>query len=427
MTSLPHSQDPHRAYSVSQIWPQDAALRVLEWTFLLFTLLVAAYAFSLLRPLESLSWYLIYLVALGLFVLKYGPFLSSLWRSAPLLLWPLLALLSFFWSDNPPQTLRSAVQLSMTVLIGAYIGGRFSLLDICRAVFWVLLGCALASLALLFAKAELAFDHNGVARGIFPHKNVLGGRMVLLLICSLLLLAIGRHRLPALAAAVIALILIAGSQSATSILMTFGLAVVAPVLLAWRSPAPLRLLSYLMAAMVAATAAWAVLAFDIDPAGLALEALGKERTLTGRSILWDFALGLIEQRPYLGVGYDAFWDGRDGSTSSYVQYVMRHDLTNFHNSYLDIAVQLGLLGICVISLTGLWFGLRAIFALNRGDDATAALPAFLLVFVVVYSLSEYALFRQHALIQILLGAALVASSRFAARPKVPVPLQHGAP
>src|SRR3546814_3460115 len=75
----------------------------------------------------------------------------------------------------------------MTVLISAYLGSRFSIFDIVRALFVVLAATALVSLAVILLQAGFAFDGNGVARGIFPHKNVLGGNMVLLLLCCLLL------------------------------------------------------------------------------------------------------------------------------------------------------------------------------------------------------------------------------------------------
>src|SRR3546814_4753049 len=43
---------------------------------------------------QSLAWYLIYLVSLGLFLLRYGAFLGGVWIALPLLLWPLVAGLS---------------------------------------------------------------------------------------------------------------------------------------------------------------------------------------------------------------------------------------------------------------------------------------------------------------------------------------------
>src|SRR3546814_12452299 len=87
----------------------------------------------------------------------------------------------------------------MTVLISAYFGARFSLFDIARALIVVLALTAIASLLVILLQASFAFDSNGVARGIFPHKNVLGGRMVLLLLFCLLLFVQGWRRLTTLA------------------------------------------------------------------------------------------------------------------------------------------------------------------------------------------------------------------------------------
>lgn len=393
-----------------------------EWLFLHVILLVATYALSLQPQIQSASWYLIYLLSLGLFLLRYGAFLESLWIVVPLLTWPALAVLSYFWSDVPGQTLRTGLQLAMTVLISAYLGSRFSLFDIVRALFMVLTLTAVLSLPAILLHAGFAFDDNGVARGIFPHKNVLGGRMVLLLLCSLLLFAQGWHRLTTAACAALSLVLIGFSESSTAIIMTLGLCVLAPLLLTRGAPAPLRMLSYLAGFAAAAVGVWALLAFDLDVFGMALELLGKERTLTGRSILWEFAMAEIDARPWLGGGFDAFWNSGSGSPGHYVQYVIRSDVKNFHNSYLDIMVQLGIVGLAVAGVFVLLFAWRA-FALLRADTAPiAALPAFFLAFVLAYSLSEYAIFRQHSLIQLLLGTLYVSAAL-----ALPAPLRRPAP
>jgi O-antigen ligase len=384
-------------------------LRAGEWLFLLFILTIASYALSLQPQVQSLAWYLAYLGALGLFLLRYGAFLGGLWIAMPLLLWPLIAGLSYFWSDVSGHTLRATVQLGMTGLISVYLGARFTLFDLARALFIVLVIAGLVSLSAILAQAHFAYDHNGIARGIFPHKNVLGGRMVLLVICCLVLFAAGWHRLSVTGAAVMGLALVAFSQSGTSVVMVLGLCVLAPLLLSWHAPAPLRMIAYLVAAMLAACGVWILFAFDLDPVGLALDGLGKERTLTGRSVLWDYAAGLIEARPLLGSGFDAFWNGGDGSAARYVQALLQQDVKNFHNSYLDIWVQLGITGLAMTAVFLLAFAWRAFALLHHHRGALATLPLFFLAFVVIYSLSEYALFRQHSLIQILLGALYVSA------------------
>src|SRR3546814_14370072 len=84
------------------------------------------------------------------------------------------------------------------------------------------------SMLVILLQASFAFDSNGVARGIFPHKNVLGGRMVLLLLCCLLLFVQGWRRLTTLAFAAMGLVLIGFSKSSPYIVMTLGLCVLAP-------------------------------------------------------------------------------------------------------------------------------------------------------------------------------------------------------
>jgi O-antigen ligase len=394
--------------------PQTASrvdwLRPWEHLFLLFVVVVGSYALTQLPLLQSLSWYFLYLCALAFFLLHYGAFLQGLWFGLPLLLWPLLAGLSFFWSDLPGQSLRSAIQLTMTVLISLYLGLRFSLFDMTRALFVVLTATALLSLAAILLNVGFAFDLHGVPQGIFPHKNVLGGRMVLLALCALLLFAAGWHRLLTTAAALLALALVALSQSGTSILMTAGLCGLAPVLLSRHAAAPLRLIAYLVALLILSVIAWALLAYEKDPIDLALETLGKERTLTGRSLLWDFALTQVEARPLFGGGFDAFWNSGAGSQGSYLQHVLGSAVKNFHNSYLDISVQLGFAGLLATAAVLLHFAVRALTRAARDTLPLAALPLLFLAFVSVYSISEYALFRQHDLIQVLLGALYVSAA-----------------
>lgn len=410
MTLTPTLPTGVHAKSASDSSAAVDALLPWEWLFLHVILLVASYALSLQPQLQSLSWYAIYLACMGLFLLRYGAFLSAVWIAAPLLLWPLVAGLSYFWSDVPGQTMRTSVQLGMTVLISAYLGYRFSLFDITRALFVVLAVLGLAALAAIGLQAGFAFDNNGVPRGIFPHKNVLGGRMVLLLLCCILLFAQGWHRVATTAFAALSLVLIALSQSSTAIVMTLGLCALIPVLLTLRAPAPLRLLAYVGGLAAFSMAVWFLLAFDLDPVGMALDALGKERTLTGRSILWEYAIAIIDKHPWLGTGFDAFWNTGDGSTARLVQSVVQAEVKNFHNSYLDIAVQLGIVGLVITALFLLLFAWRALALLRFDAAPVATLPTFFLAFVCAYSLSEYALFRQHSLIQLLLGMLYVSAA-----------------
>jgi exopolysaccharide production protein ExoQ len=83
------------------------------------------------------------------------------------------------------------------------------------------------------------------------------------------------------------------------------------------------------------------------------DVLKKDRTLTGRTYLWDRAEPIIRTRPILGMGYSAFW--RQGQLDA--EGLWRHagisnrSGFNFHNEYVDTAVTLGWTGVVILAVT----------------------------------------------------------------------------
>jgi exopolysaccharide production protein ExoQ len=66
---------------------------------------------------------------------------------------------------------------------------------------------------------------------------------------------------------------------------------------------------------------------------------------TGRDHIWHFLMSQIYQRPWLGFGYGGFWDIGPQSPNlvygtGYVPYIIQA-----HNGYLDIILNLGLIGL----------------------------------------------------------------------------------
>jgi len=93
-------------------------------------------------------------------------------------------------------------------------------------------------------------------------------------------------------------------------------------------------------------------AFDTTPVGMVLEATGRDMTLTDRTLLWADVLNNAAKSPVAGVGFGAFWVGEIG-------YAM-YPLPNWsrktpgwrpgeaHNGYVDIYVDLGLIGLALV-------------------------------------------------------------------------------
>jgi exopolysaccharide production protein ExoQ len=102
--------------------------------------------------------------------------------------------------------------------------------------------------------------------------------------------------------------------------------------------------------------------------------LGKDTTLTGRTMLWQYALGEIAKRPYLGTGYYAFWLPGNLLAESIWRYFDVRGGFSFHDTYLETAVNLGCIGAAVLVVTLVLAMQRSVrLALADQGWATAAL------------------------------------------------------
>ena len=69
--------------------------------------------------------------------------------------------------------------------------------------------------------------------------------------------------------------------------------------------------------------------------------------LTGRGVIWSLALDAIQSHPWLGSGYGAFWGVGYVPDVFNLEFSFLSYLNQAHNGYIDICLQLGLLGLFV--------------------------------------------------------------------------------
>jgi len=105
-------------------------------------------------------------------------------------------------------------------------------------------------------------------------------------------------------------------------------------------------------------------------------------TLTGRTIIWDFATNEIALRPLLGWGYQSFWLVGPDAPSIVDAPLWVKGMPDAHSGYYDATLEMGHIGyylllICVIAT------LHAIGRVAQRDGARA----WLMLSVVLYFLS----------------------------------------
>lgn len=248
-------------------------------------------------------------------------------------------------------------------------------------------------------------------RGSFGHKNIASPVMTVLVYVGIYLCSAGSFVMgPAIAAlAGIFLIFTGGKTSSVLCLAIYALAslvYVTPSLWLKRILcfAPLIVMNLLTVGSVMSPTLGAITRLlPLDP------------TFTGRSDVWQFALAAVAERPIIGHGYAAFWDdvtarqtaqGAEWATSA----------AHSHNSYLELAVTIGLPGLLLVVLVFVLAPLRN-FQLAQARNRSGALAKLFLtiwLFGLYYGATETFLLERQNPIWFMFALA-VAGLHFLAR------------
>lgn len=285
-------------------------------------------------------------------------------RSKLLLLIPALSLISICWSQSPPHTLIDALTLFMITLFAIYLYLRYpgdrllSILTI--GAFIALLLCVLS--VTVFPVVGIDPYHENAWRAIFYQRNNCA------LTCTLFLV-VGLHapkrglveQLIRGSVIVLSLLFVIMSASRTgwllatlALILTYGTRLVARM----RS---LDRLLFLMVIAVPTVALALVIANNFTQV---LAAMDKDPTMTQRTVIWAETIPSILKHPYLGYGYSAFWRGLNGESMQAV-LVTGWMEGQAQDGYLDILLQLGLVGLVPVMMLFARAGMHAVAAMER--------------------------------------------------------------
>lgn len=368
--------------------------------------------------LERAIWLGIYAVTLLLLALRFSRSLYLLVRDKFLLLLVGMAILSVFWSFAPEVTLRRGFLLLGTILFAVYLTARFSLSEQMRLLAWALGISAILSLLLALAFPTYGLMDSGEWQGIYRHKNALG-RMMTLASIVFLFRAVSnyRHRLINYAGFGLSasLILLSNSKGAWAIFLT--IMALLPLYYAVRWHYTLAVPFFIVMIFVGGIA----LTWLLSNAEPVLSSLGKDVTLSGRSEIWTAVFDKIRERPWIGYGYNGFWLEWEGE-SAYVWSVLPGEFfpAHSHNGYLDLWLDLGLLGL-LIFISGLLFSLIKSIQVARSTAAIATLwPPIYLTYMLLSNVVESSILKPNDVWWILYVAAVLSiyieRDRLASRP-----------
>jgi exopolysaccharide production protein ExoQ len=358
-----------------------------------------------------LLYFLIYTTFGALFVISRNAVQTVITTAPVLVLVLAFPFISILWSVNPSETLERSVALLGTSLFGAYLGWRYTL---GRIIFLLAIALSIAvclSMAMIVVMPSVGFARSGDLVGLNLHKSALGA------LAGLACLVTGhavtdshsRQRLAFCLALLVALALLIGSRSITSLLVT----AVVGALSFWarylqRSPNEIPVLTLILVIALVITGV-AVISTDLIERALAL--LGKSTTLSSRLPLWSLLWPYIEQRFWLGFGYEAFWH-RDALAVREIEAELYFTPFYSHNGLLETWLNGGVVLVALVLLL-LWITVvrSMVLYVRWGDLAISSFPLLYCVYFLMMNFAEGSVLAHNDLI----WAVLVAVAVFVAK------------
>ncbi len=379
-----------------------AALAVFDYGYLVLILLISSSAFTFL-DLNSPLWALSYLLFIARIPFCYRDYLAFCRENRALTLYAALCLVSIAWSAAPAGTLHFALLVAATTAIALFLAMRFSLRDFFLISAWVYLFLMIASFANIHGTIHPAYNELGRFIGIFQSKNAIAYGSINFSLYAIFIMLVLRDvpiatRLVFLAGFVVTLYMatLYGSATASVMLVTF------PVFSVWLAfvlnvrsglflsvmPVCLGLAVFLLVVMIG----------RFDPVTPVLALLGKDATLSGRTVLWQMGREAFLARPLLGFGADGFWQYLPNQPAiEVVRRLYGETIIGFHNLVVEMLVALGPLGLVAHLTIGAVGTARAIRCFRAERDPLAIWALVMIVALYVQAMVAPLAYAPHTI------------------------------
>ncbi|MDY6902824.1 MAG: O-antigen ligase [Cyanobacteriota bacterium] len=361
------------------------------------------------NPLDSVRQTLIYVGHSLTLIL-----IAILWRKVfaivikEKLLWILIGTVcaSVIWSDLPMVTLERILPLLRVTIFGIYFAARFTIKEQLHLLAWAFGLAALLSLivcvlvpsygvvgvGLIVGQEELV--HSGAWRGIYNHKTFLGSIMslgsLIILFCGLDKLQY-RHPWMILSAFLVSsFVLLRSTTIAALVVFIISLFLVLFFQLE-RKKFGLFITLFLGFILVGSLVV-GVIASNADAI---FNSFGRDATISGRTLIWPLLINKIQERPWLGYGYDTFWKGGwEGEVADiWRALIAGFEPPHAHNGFLEICLDIGFLGLTIFVIWFIFSFLRSLVWLHKNPTIEGIAPIILLIHILLLSLTESYLMR----------------------------------
>ena len=342
--------------------------------------------------LIRMIFFAIYLVTFVLLVLRWRKTLNILgqnWWIFPLVI---LSAISIVWSFEKSGTLKDSFTMIGSSLFGFYFAVNYSLkrqLELLGWAFGIIIVLSFVFAVALPKYGIMGGIHQGKWRGVFSHKNGLGQIMVYSSLVFIFLAYQSRKyqvlMLLGLSSSIVLLFLSASTSSMLNLVILISIFFCLRIL-------RLPYLLLIPAVALIATVGEFLYFLSIENTGAIFTSVGKDATLTGRTDLWPLVIEMIWKQPILGYGFGGFWHGLNGAGSAYIWRATGWLPSHPHNGYLQLLLDLGILGVILFSLGFFTTLFKALKLVRSTRTADALWPIVHMSQLLITSTTESQLF-----------------------------------
>jgi exopolysaccharide production protein ExoQ len=121
---------------------------------------------------------------------------------------------------------------------------------------------------------------------------------------------------------------------------------------------------------------------------LIVKSSGRDPTLTGRTDLWKELIAIASEKPLLGRGFGSFWLGN--VRNLWDKFIWRP--TQAHNGYIDVYLELGLVGVALLA-SAILCAYKSIINTLHNDFRYGSLRIAFFLIILIHNYSESSFLR----------------------------------
>jgi O-antigen ligase len=312
----------------------------------------------------------------------------------------LLTVISAVWSQDPTRSALFGLFYLFGTLFAYYLVIRLDPDEIAALMVQTGTVVSVLSLILVFLFPKFGIMHgdpriDGAWQGIFIDRA--NAAKCFLFLMSPALVSKGRSQRWRLLYIAAMSIMIFETRAVTAIVVLF---IFVLLVAAWRTSRRLDRKLFVLASIVGTVSVLIVCVVGLNYGANVLHVLGRDATLSGRTDVWRVVTATILERPLLGYGYYAFWQTPSAELTN-ILHATNWSFGYAHNGILEIALQLGFLGVLMFGATLLRAAGDAWFCVRNDMNGRYDWFVGVIVLSILYNIDEATVVWPNELLSIL--------------------------